>query len=176
MADDVSPGRRADRQLSAPQPKKTNSTREGKTPVNHTKKIASVFVVLASLALAAFGQGGQVSITQTTLSGAVTGPNYYSGNTSAQLQTTIYLASVTGISAPTLPGTPVSYIYVDREAMGVFAVNTSLASVTVRRGDLGTQAAPHVSGDMVLVSPAINYANGGNPVPNGFFNQDPPVG
>lgn len=141
-----------------------------------TKRIATLLALVAGLALSAFGQGGQNSLTQTTLSAAVNGPNYYSGNASTTTQTTVSLASVSGISAPTLPGTPVSVIYVDREAMGVFAVNTTLDTVTVLRGYLGTQAAPHASGDMVLVAPAYNTANGGNPVPSGLFNSDPPVG
>jgi hypothetical protein len=137
-------------------------------------KIRALLVFLA--ALVGFA-AGQTSLTQTTLASAVTGPAYYNGlaSGSAPLQTTIYLTSVSGIAAPTLPGSPVSWIYVGREAMGVFAVNTSLNNVSVRRGDLGTQAAPHPTGDMVLISLPLNVANGGNPVANGFFNSDPPL-
>lgn len=118
----------------------------------------------------------QVALTQTTISSAVSGPALYSG-TSVNIDQVVFLASVTGISAPALPGSPVSVIYIGREAMGVFTVNTSLKSVGVFRGYLGTQAAPHPANAMVLVSNAYstNQAFGGNPVPSGFFQADPPV-
>lgn len=138
------------------------------------KQFALVLFV-AGLASLGFAQGGQNAITQTTLAAAVTGPSFYSGTTPTE-QTAVSLASVSGISAPTLPGTPVSVIYVDREAMGVFAVNSSTNVVIVKRGYLGTYESPHRSGDMVLVAPAYNSANGGNPVPSGFYNVDPPFG
>lgn len=136
------------------------------------RKLASLLVVLAGLAGAAFGQ---TALTQTTLASAVSGPSFYNGN-SSRYDGTVVLTSVTGISAPVFSGTPVSYIYVGREAMGVTAVNTSTKIVTVRRGDLGTQATPHPSGDMVIISVPVNTSNGGNPVPNGFFQIDPPQG
>jgi hypothetical protein len=67
---------------------------------------------------------------------------------------------------------------VDREAMGVFTVNSTSGFVGVLRGYLGTQAAPHLSGAMVLVAPNYNttVGQGANPVPNGLFAQDPPMG
>jgi len=138
------------------------------------KRIASLLVLLAGLAGACFGQ---TALVQTTLSGAVTGPAFYSGS-SPTIQTYVCLASVTGISAPILPGTPVSVIYVDREAMGVWTVNTSSGCLTVSRGYLGTQASPHISGTMVLVAPQYQttIGAGANPVPNGFFQQDPAYG
>lgn len=136
------------------------------------RKIASLLVLLAGLAGLA---SAQVSLTQTTLSGAVNGPSMYNG-TSSNFSGTVCLASVTGITTPQLPGTPTSVIYVDREAMGVFTVNSTSGCLTVFRGYLGTQASPHISGDMVLVAPAYNTANGGNPQPNGLFAQDPPYG
>lgn len=136
------------------------------------RRISSILVLLAGLAGAAFGQ---TALTQTTLASAVNGPALYNGN-SSNFDGTVTLASVTGISAPTLPGTPVSVIYVDREAMGVFTVNTSTKQVTVFRGYLGTQPSPHINGAMVLVAPAYNTANGGNPVASGLFSQDPPYG
>jgi hypothetical protein len=107
----------------------------------------------------------------------VSGPAGYAG-TSVNIDQVVFLASVTGISAPALPGSPVSVIYVGREAMGVFTVNTSLKSAGVFRGYMGTQAAPHPSGDMVLISNvyATNQAFGANPVPSGFYNTDPPAG
>ena len=141
------------------------------------RKIAAFLILLAGLAGLAFGQLGQTALTQTTLSSAVTGPAGYTG-TSPTLQTTIFLASVTGISAPLLPGAPVSIIYVDREAMAVWSVNTSISAVNVSRGYLGTQASPHASGDMVLIGNLYNTTTsvGANPLPSGFYQVDPPQG
>jgi hypothetical protein len=139
------------------------------------KTVRQALLILTLLFGAAIGAHAQAVLTQTTLANAVSGPAGYSG-TSPTVSTYVCLASVSGISAPTLPGTPVSVIYVGREAMGVFAVNATSNCVTVNRGYLGTQASPHPSGDMVLVAPAYQttLAQGGNPVPSGLFNFDPP--
>jgi hypothetical protein len=139
------------------------------------RKIASLLVLLAGLAGLAFGQAAL--ITQTTLASAVSGPSLYSG-TSPSLSLTVTLAACTGLAGPILPGTPSSIIYVGREAMGVFSLNTTTCVLNVNRGYLGTQAAPHPSGDMVLYGPnyAVTIAQGGNPVPNGLFQADPPAG
>lgn len=132
-------------------------------------------ILIALFALVGFA-AGQTALTQTTLSSAVNGPAGYSGSTMTRIDTNIFLASTTGISAPTLGGSPVSVIYVGGEAMGVFGVNTSLNFVTVFRGFLGTNASPHPSGDMVLISNVYSttLATGGNPIPSGFFDKDPP--
>jgi hypothetical protein len=141
--------------------------------MNRFTKIAVLLSLVAGLAGACFGQ---TALTQTTLASAVNGPALYSGTTPT-ISGTVTLASCTGLAAPVLPGTPSSIIYVGREAMGVFSVNTTSCILVVNRGYMGTQAAPHPSGDMVLYGP--NYANtiafGGNPVPNGLFQQDPPA-
>jgi hypothetical protein len=139
-----------------------------------TSKIASILVLLAGLASLAVGQ---TALTQTTLSAAVSGPSMYNGN-SPSISGSVTLAACTGIAAPLLPGTPSSIIYVDREAMGVFTVSGSGCNLNVIRGYLGTQASPHVSGAMVLYGPnyAVTLSLGGNPVPNGFFQQDAPYG
>lgn len=137
------------------------------------KKIAASLILLAGLAGLAVGQ---TALTQTTLSAAVSGPSLYSG-TSSLTSGTVTLASCTGISNPILPGTPSSIIYVGREAMGIWSINTTSCTATVSRGYLGTQAAPHPSGDMVLYGPnyAVTVAQGGNPLPSGLFQQDPPA-
>jgi hypothetical protein len=135
------------------------------------------FALVAALILACAGLShAQTALTQTTLSQAVNGPSAYNGNTPTTDQC-MTLASVTGISAPILPGTPVSVIYVDREAFGVFTVNTTSKVVCGFRGYLSTQAAPHASGAMVLVAPQYqtNLGVGANIVPNGLFSQDPPM-
>ena len=138
------------------------------------RKIASLLVLLAGLAGFAVGQ---TALTQTTLASAVSGPSYYSG-TSPTISQQVTLTACTGLAAPILPGTPSSIIYVGREAMGVFSINTTSCVATVNRGYLGTQAAPHPSGDMVLYGQnyAVTLAQGGNPVPSGLFQQDPPIG
>lgn len=128
-------------------------------------------------ATGALAQQGQNSITQTTLAAAISGPAGYSG-TSPTISQFVTLAACTTVQAPVLPGSPVSILYVGREALGVLAINTSTCVANVFRGYLGTVAAPHPSGDMVLVSVPYNtnLALGGNPIPNGFFNVDPPIG
>lgn len=137
------------------------------------KRIASLLLLVAGLAGVCFGQ---TALTQTTISAAISGPALYSG-TSSTTSTSITLAACTGIAAPILPGTPSSIVYVGREAMGVLSWNSTSCSGIVFRGYLSTQAAPHVSGDMALFGPnyAVTLALGGNPVPNGFFSQDPPM-
>lgn len=137
------------------------------------KRIASLLVLLAGLAGACFGQ---TSLTQTTLASAVSGPSLYSGS-SPTISGTVTLAACTGLAGPILPGTPSSIIYVGREAMGIWSINLTSCNAVVSRGYLGTNAAPHPSGDMVLYGPnyAVTIAQGGNPVPNGLFQQDPPV-
>lgn len=157
------------------------------------KYIVRAFLILAFIAANHVFDGGifdmlqmvgpaaaQVALTQTTLSSAVNGPSVYNGTqtSSNAIDQVVFLASVTGISAPSLPGSPVSVIYVGREAMGVFTVNTNLKSVGVFRGYLGTIASPHPSGDMVLISNVYSttQAFGANPLPSGFFNVDPPQG
>lgn len=136
------------------------------------RKVATLLVLLAGLTGLAVGQ---VALTSTTLSAAVSGPAGYSG-TSPSLSLTVTLASCTGLAGPILPGTPSSILYVGREAMGVFNLNTTTCVANVNRGYLGTQAAPHPSGDMVLYGPnyAVTVALGGNPVPSGLFQVDPP--
>lgn len=138
------------------------------------KKIASLFMLLVASACLSFGQA---ALTQTTLAAAVNGPTFYSGTTN-QLSLTVTLASCTGIAAPILPGTPSSIIYVGHEAMGVFTINTTTCVLTVNRGYLGTFASAHPSGDMVLYGPnyAVTIAQGGNPIPSGLFQVDPPQG
>lgn len=138
------------------------------------KKLKSILILAALLALGGAAHA-QTALTQTTLAQKVNGPVFYSGNGSTTTDNCMSLASVSGIAAPSLPGSPVSVIYVGREAFGVLTVNTSTKVVCGLRGYLGTQASPHPSGDMVLVAPQYNTANGGNPVPSGLFSQDPPL-
>ena len=146
-----------------------------KTNMKTTKKVLAVLALSLACAFGVLAQ--QQTMVQTTLTTAVSGPALYSG-TSPTISQTVTLASCTGVSAPVLPGTPSTIIYVDREAMGIFNINTTSCTAVVNRGYLGTQASPHLSGAMVLVAPnyAVTVALGGNPVPSGFFQMDPAMG
>lgn len=145
---------------------------------NLLKAVLVTLALVLCSAITADAQQGQTSITQTTLAAAISGPAGYSG-TSSTISGTVTLTACAGILAPTLPGSPVSMIYIDREAIGILTGwNSTTCSGPVLRGYLGTQAAPHKLADMVLIAPPYNtnLALGGNPVPNGFYNADPPVG
>ena len=129
------------------------------------RKVALLFLLLAGLAGACFGQ---TALTQTTLSVA---------QTSTSPVPYVTLAACTGILAPILPGTPVSVIYVGGEAEGILTWNSTTCAGSVIRGYLGTRQAAHPSGDNVLIDIAYqtNLAQGGNPTPSGFFDKDPPL-
>ena len=135
-----------------------------------TKLFCAIALVLA-LSLAAFGQA---TLSQTTLAAAVSGP--YTGATgAARFPQTIYLTSVSGIVAPANPtstteiGTPsgssFTILYVQDpgstkgEAMQVFSINTTLNTVVVNRGYLGTMATAHGTGATVWFGPPEYFAN-----------------
>jgi hypothetical protein len=93
-----------------------------------------------------------MSITVTTLSGAIT-----------NLDTTIGLASVTGVTAGVNPtGVGITWLLVDQEIMLVAAAPNGTA-VPVVRGYTSTVSQPHVNGALVLIglpgdfSPNIYY-------------------
>lgn len=122
------------------------------------KKLLLAFA-LFSLPSLAFGQ---TALTTTTLS-----------NNMSAAALTIQLASVTGISGfgpgitnptgGTAAGTGnITDIYIDRELMQVVSVNTTAKVVSVLRGQGGSQASAHASGDMVIIGP-----------PGSFYNYDP---
>lgn len=140
------------------------------------KTLTKAVLILAMVAACILPSHAQTALTQTTLASAVNGPPGYNGNSSTTTDNCWTLASVTGISAPTLPGTPVSVIYAGREAFGVLTVNTTAKVACGFRGYLGTQASPHPSGDMVLIQAVYSTGNGANPIPSGFFQQDPTYG
>lgn len=138
--------------------------------------IVLMFSVTAPLADA---QTGANTLSTTTLSSAVTGVSVGSTG-AARYPTTIYLTSVTGITAPGQPtstseiGTPTgssfTIIYVDKEAMQVLAVNTTLNTVSVNRGYLGTATSAHISGAAVSFGPPEYFGD------YGFWNSTGPAG
>jgi hypothetical protein len=183
MDHDVSAGRRPDRQLV--QRRKNPHRRKISTMNRNLNRFLKALFWYALFDVLVLGYAGifpgvelaaaQTALTTTTLSAAVNGPAGYNGTTSV-IDNCWTLTAVTGISAPTLPGTPVSVIYSDREALGVLTVNTNTKQVCGIRGYLSTQAHPHISGALVLIAPAYNSANGGNPNSSGFLQSDMPLG
>jgi hypothetical protein len=113
--------------------------------------VLSFLVVLGSMALNA-----QTILTNTTLSTALT-------TTSG---TVLTLTSATGVNAPnTTDPTKATFLYIDRELMGVTAVSGT--TINVSRGVAGTVAASHISGAVVYVVP--NYEGT-------WFQLQPPQG
>lgn len=123
-----------------------------------TLKLAVLTLALALIPSLAFGQ---TAATQTTLSA-----NISSG------QTVFTLASVTGITGQGAINNPTGGVsggnaittdlYIDRELIAVVSVNTTAKTVSVLRGQGGSQASAHASGVMVLAA-----------TPQAFFNYDP---
>lgn len=135
------------------------------------KKTLFKLLLIAGLALSFSSVASAQLLTQTTLSTPVTGgSNFETGIT--PLQSFVTLASITGLQ-PALFGTQIqSYIYVDRELMGVVGPIPSSATlpVPVIRGMRGTAVAQHVSGAMVLFG-QVNLLG-----QNVFFDRDPNAG
>jgi hypothetical protein len=111
-------------------------------------------------------------LIQTTTTAAVGAGNTINSGINTAYQTTITLASLTGVVAP-INGTPQTLIYIDNELMAVVGTpNTTLLTVPVQRGYNSTTVAPHVSGTMVLVgAPFQFYAND----PMGVTNNGAPA-
>jgi hypothetical protein len=130
------------------------------------KTLKAFLICFALLALASVSSA-QTLLTTTTLSGAV--PNTVSSALTTGSQSSLSVASATGISAPT-PNTgntyntatsnAQTYLYVDRELMQVTGVSGT--TVNVIRGVGSTAAASHASGALVFIIPAA-YTGGGNP-------------
>ena len=126
------------------------------TNMKNTMKYLIAVLPLLAASIPAYAQ--QNTLTQTTLGAAVTAS-----------ATLVQLASTTGVT--TLPN--VGYntsLYVDQELMTVIGINQTAAGtnglvVTVARGQQGTRAAAHSSGQTV-------YAGR----PSWFYSQDPPAG
>lgn len=106
----------------------------------------------AALALIAMGGGlsipahAQTALTQITTSAAV-----------SQTDKILYLSSTTGISGTGSLNQPQTMIYIDRELMTVLSVSGN--TVTVMRGQGGTNAKAHISGAQVWAGPPSAFAN-----------------
>lgn len=119
--------------------------------MNIKHKLNYLIAVSALLFAPLFAQAQQNTLTQTTLGAAVT-----------VNATLVQVASATGISTSQNVGY-YTQIYVDQELMTVLNVNGLV--LTVARGQAGTRAAAHTSGQVV-------YAGR----PNWFYPNDPAAG
>jgi hypothetical protein len=127
------------------------------------------FIFVAVLALSFSPLVSAQLLTQTTLAAAVTGGCNFDAGTVGPFQSFVTLTSITGLQ-PALLGTQIqSYIWVDKELMGVVGPIPSSATlpVPVIRGMRGTPACAHVSGRMVLFG-QVNLMG-----QNAFFDRDP---
>lgn len=118
-------------------------------------KLKTLVIGLALLLWPAFGFA-QTTVTQTTLSAAITTTN----------GTLVTVASATGISASS--NTQTYWIVVDQEAMQVTAVSGT--NLTVIRGIGGSRAHTHASSAIVYFGPSGSTS--GSP----FVAVDPPLG
>lgn len=140
----------------------------GDTTPPPVAKIAALLVLV--FGLLAGPLFAQTTITQTTLSAALSAPAQGAPNT------TVTLASATGVVTPTATATG-SELFVDQEAMIVQSlVAGTTTTYNVIRGWDGTNAGAtgagiqHASGALVYVGPAAGVF--GSP----FVLSDPPVG
>lgn len=107
-----------------------------------TIRLATV-TLIACLALAGISNA-QTTLTNTTLSAAITGA----------ADQTATLASVTSMSATTSGAQ--AYLLIDREVVGIRAINTTTKVVAITRGLMGTRATGHASGATVyFVDPTL---------------------
>lgn len=133
-------------------------------------------LLLASLLCLGLSAFGQTSLTQTTLAAAQTcGPACgNSGITTAPYATTVNLASATGITQ-SFNGQPVTFILIGTELEGILqAVPGQTTIFNVLRGQMGTKAAAHPSGDMVLAQ-IVTPQFGGFSGAGGLELADPPL-
>jgi hypothetical protein len=108
-------------------------------------RFASVVAALGLLILTGGTAFAQTTLTNTTLSAAITNP----------YDQTMTVASVTGWSATSASGQ--AYALIDREVVGVRAVNTTTKVVTITRGQQGTRATGHPSSATVyFIDPTLS--------------------
>jgi hypothetical protein len=132
---------------------------------------ALVLLIGVSVGLAS----AQVSLTQTTINADQgIGPASLAGGGQSNLQTTISLASATGITQA-FNGQPVTFVYVDQELEGILTLQTGTTTVfSVLRAVQGTKAAWHKSGDMALIG-TMTPQFGGVAGSGGLELADPPL-
>ena len=123
-------------------------------------------LVLFLLAVSAFAQ--QNTTNQTTLSASIVDPFPPSAG---GLVTTISVTSATNMTVPSFGTSGITtFLFVDRELMGVIAINGT--SLTVRRGQGGSKTSSHLSGAIVWWGPQryfLNVAPAGLCTPNNII-------
>ena len=141
--------------------------------MNRFKKLAVFLSLLAGLSGIGFGQA---SLTQTTLAAQQNvGPSGISSGVNNPYQTIVSLTSATGITQ-SFNGQPVTFIWVGGEVEGILQAVTGQTTIfNVLRAQMGTKAAQHPSGDMVLAQ-IVTPQLGGNTGSGGFQAADPPNG
>lgn len=95
----------------------------------------------------------QTALTTTTTSAVITNPS----------DQVVSVTSATGITAPGT-GTAFVYLLIDKELMGVRAINTTSLVASVSRGQNGTRATSHITGAAITVVPPpaiVNYMPSG---------------
>lgn len=109
------------------------------------RRLAGAVLALALLFVPSI-VSAQTALTSSTLSAVVTNPS----------DQTVQVTSATSITAP---GTGATFVYllVDKELMGVRAVNGTVISVS--RGQNGTRATSHITGAAFFVVPPTGIVN-----------------
>lgn len=111
--------------------------------MNNTFRNLSVFATLLLSSVMAYGQA---TMTQTTLSQALSNPAASGGGNSYN---TVFVASATNITGAGTLGQPQTIMVIDQEAMDVIAVSGT--TVTVTRGTRATKTQAHNSGAVVWI-------------------------
>lgn len=113
--------------------------------------------------------GGSVDTTKTTLSAAVTIP--VNGNNQQ-----ICVASATNINVTSISQTG-TYLVIDKEAVQVTTAGSSTTCFNVKRGQLGTAPAGHISGRNVWVgNVATGSGDSSRPFSGGAITSNVPTG
>jgi len=136
-------------------------------------KVVSLVVLLGALCAVS---AAQTSLIQTTLAADQgVGPTTSSPGITTPFQTTVSLASATGITQA-FNGAPVTFVYVDQELEAIQTLATGQTTIfNVLRAQSGTKASAHKSGTMVLVQ-TLSPQFGGQSGSGGFQQADPPSG
>lgn len=123
---------------------------------NKLLKLSIIFALALALCMAPAPASAQTTLTSTTLAAA-----FVNGATPP---TTLTLTSVTGVTASSL-GAFTTYLWIDRELMGVSSLNGT--RVTVVRGQGGTIPRSHNNAAAVWLGPPGAFLRAGPNDPSG---------
>ena len=108
---------------------------------NMMKTLRFALITLAALVLAASPVQAQRLIVNTTTSAALTATD-----------TTVSLTATTSVAAG-------QFAFVDQELMRVNSVDTTASTISVQRGQGGTAAVGHATGETIFISDGGDYRN-----------------